>query len=31
MFLMLTEDQVRDQAQAVLQFHDTDDVVAGAR
>lgn len=26
---MLTEDQVRDQAQAVLQFHDTDDVVAG--
>lgn len=29
MFLMLTEDQVRDQAQAVLQFHDTDDVVAG--
>lgn len=29
MFFMLTEDQVRDQAQAVLQFHDTDDVVAG--
>ena len=29
MLLMLTEDQVRDQAQAVLQFHDTDDVVAG--
>lgn len=29
MFMMLTEDQVRDQAQAVLQFHDTDDVVAG--
>ena len=29
MFLMLTEDQVRDQAQAILQFHDTDDVVAG--
>lgn len=29
MFIMLTEDQVRDQAQAVLQFHDTDDVVAG--
>ena len=26
---MLTEDQVRDQAQAVLQFHDTDEVVAG--
>lgn len=26
---MLTEDQVRDQAQAVLQFHDTDGVVAG--
>lgn len=26
---MLTEDQVRDQAQAVLQFHDIDDVVAG--
>lgn len=26
---MLTEDQVRDQAQAVLQFHDTDDVVSG--
>lgn len=27
--MMLTEDQVRDQAQAVLQFHDTNDVVAG--
>ena len=26
---MLTEDQVRDQAQAVLQFHDTDEVVSG--
>lgn len=26
---MLTEDQVRDQAQSILQFHDTNDVVAG--
>lgn len=27
---MLTEDQVRDQAQAILQFHDTDDEAGDA-